>query len=166
MISEAPLFGESRNYFYNLNSKFSSFFYFKNIEAFNISYTKEDYNNKEFVLNILNENGFIILDLFPYALNKVDTQINYNSLKSKQYQKLFQIVVQSYLDKKLSLIKGKSFKDTIFIYRYKRLKEKLSGILESELVNLNLIEKGEILDTLNNNMSLDKDKLRIILNNQ
>lgn len=163
MISEAPLFGVSKNYFYNPNTNFSSFFYFKNIEAFNISYTKKEYNNKEFVLDILNENGFLILDLFPFALNKNDTQIDYNSVKQKQYQKLFQIVIQSYLNKKLLLIKSKSINETIFVYRYKRLKEKLSKILEKELVQFSLIKKGENLDTLNNNMSLDKEKLRKIL---
>lgn len=163
MISEAPLFGESKNYFYNPSTKFSSFFHFTNIEAFNISYTKKDYNNKEFVLDILNEKGFLILDLFPFALNKNDTQINYNSVKHKQYQKLFQIAVQTYLNKKLTLIKRKCINETIFVYRYKRLKEKLSGILETELVDFSLIEKDENLDTLNNNMSLDKEKLRKIV---
>lgn len=166
MISEAPLFGDSKNYFYNLNTNFSSFFYFKNIEAFNISYTKKEYNNKEFVLDILNKNGFLILDLFPLALNKSDTQINYNAVNHKQYQKLFQIVIQSYLHKKLTIIKKKCSNETVFVYRYKRLKEKLSGLLENELVKLNLIKKGDNLDTLNNNMSLDKEKLRRIIVNQ
>lgn len=163
MISEAPLFGEYQNYFYNPSTKFSSFFYFRNIEAFNISYSKNDYNNKEFVLDILNQKGFLILDLFPFALNKDFTQINYNSLKHKQYQKLFQIIIQTYLNKKLVLIKNKCKNETTFVYRYKRLKDKLSGVLEKELVRFSLIEKDENLDTLNNNMSLDKEKLRKIL---
>lgn len=166
MISEAPLFGVSENYFYNPSTRFSSFFYFKDIEVFDIAYTNEDYNNKEFVLDILNEKGFLIMDVFPFALNQNDTQINYNSIKHKQYQKLFQIVIQSYLHKKLTIIKKKCSNETVFVYRYKRLKEKLSGLLENELNKLNLIKKGDNLDTLNNNMSLDKEKLRRIIVNQ
>lgn len=166
MISEAPLFGEDKNYFYNPNSKFSSFFYFKNIDAFHIPYSKEDYNNKEFVLNNLIDKGFLILDLFPFSLNKDDTQINYNSIKHKQYQRLFHIVAQSYLNKKLHLINKKCSDETVFVYRYKRLKEKLSGVLETELVKLNLIKPEQELETLNNNMSLNTEKLRKIVNSR
>jgi len=164
MISEAPLFGKEQKYFYNPNSKFSSFFYFTNIEAFDIQYTKQDYNNKKFILDILNEKGFLILDLFPFALNKVDTQINYNSVNHKEYQKLFQINLNSYLIKKLNLVKTKCDENTTIFYRYKRLKKKLGGVLETELEKLNLIKEREDLDCVNNNMSLDKEKLnRIVL---
>lgn len=164
MISEAPLFGDKQKYFYNPNSQFSSFFYFKNIEAFNIKYSKEDYNKKEFVLEHLNQKGFLILDLYPLALNKYDTQINFNSITNKEYKFIFDELKKVYLIKKLELIKTKISEDVIFFYRYKRLKKKLGGILEEELIRLELIKKDADLDCINNNMSIDKEKLREILN--
>lgn len=164
MISEAPLFGKEQKYFYNPNSKFSSFFYFKNIEAFNVTYSKENYNNKIFVLEHLNKKGFLILDLYPLALNKHDTQINFNSVTSKEYKTIFDELKKVYLIEKLKLIKSKITSETTFFYRYKRLKKKLGGILEKELIDMNLIEKDSDLDCINNNMSIDKEKLKQIVN--
>lgn len=166
MLSEAPLFRDSQNYFYNQETAFSSFFYFKDIEAFGATYSQEQYNSKTYVLDVLKENGFIILDLFPFALNSEDTQINYNSLKKKEYAKLLDIVIKDYISTKLDLIKTKCRSETQLFYRYKRLKQKLNGKVEHELSRINLIEKGQDLETLNNNMSLDRKKLKQIIQAQ
>jgi len=159
MLSEAPLFGTNKNYFYNKETRFSSFFYFKDIEAFNVSFTENQYNDKEYALRILRDNGFMILDLFPFALNQHDTQFNFNTLNKSQYLKLFNIAVDAYLKSKLDLIKEKCDDNTVFIYRYKRLKQRLSGSLEELLEKQKFINLNTELDTLNNNMSLDREKL-------
>lgn len=163
MLSEAPLFGEKKNYFYNIDTAFSAFFYFKDIEAFDVSYSKAEYNNKDFALKTLRDNGFLILDLFPFALNQHDTQLNFNNINKNSYLKLFKIACDGYLIPKLNLVKEKCSHKTVFLYRYKRLKKRLNGYLEAELIDLDLIQKDEELDTLNNNMSMDRKKLKEIV---
>lgn len=163
LISEAPLFGPNKSYFYNPETKFSSFFYFKDIEAFDIQYQKKDYNNKQFVINALNKRGFIILDIFPYALNQNNTQLNYNTLKRSDYKELFTSNLDNYINTKLEFIKSKSSNNIVFSYRYKRLKDQLHKLWENKLVEYNFIQKNENLEALNNNMSLNKAKLKEIL---
>lgn len=165
MISEAPLFGNEKKYFYNPKSKPTSFFWFNDIKAFDIVFSKEDYNNKKFLLDKLNEKGFLILDIFPFALNKKYTQIDFRSIKSKDYQRLYKKVIHNYLIKKLNLIKIKSSCNVKTFYRYKRLKKKLGLEFEEQLIKLKLIQKDDKLKVINKNMSIDKEKLRKLVSN-
>jgi len=165
MISEAPLFGKNKNYFYNLDTKFSSFFNFNDIiEVLDIQCEKEDYNNKEFAINALNKKGFLILDIFPFALNPEITELNFKNLKKNDYQVLFGNNLETYIEDKLQLIKSKSNEKIVFAYRYKRLRNNVHELLKRKIIQHGLIQSTEPLEALNNNMSLDRKKLKEIIN--
>src|SRR5579859_6259829 len=69
MLSEAPLFGSNRRYFYNAVTPFGAFFHFRDAEAILGQDFAKGRTGKEFLLAELARAGFIILDLFPFALN-------------------------------------------------------------------------------------------------
>ncbi len=70
MLSEAPLFGSNRRYFYNAATPFGAFFHFRDAEAILGDCFAKERTGKEFLLAELARAGFVILDLFPFALNQ------------------------------------------------------------------------------------------------
>lgn len=86
MLSEAPLFGHDKCYFYNPAACFTSFFHFNDAEAILGEGFANDRDfggheeKKLFLLSRLAETGFVVLDLFPFALNEKHTQILYASV--------------------------------------------------------------------------------------
>ncbi|MDD3793442.1 MAG: hypothetical protein PHI37_01400 [Candidatus Gracilibacteria bacterium] len=148
MISEAPLYGEKFQYFYNTKTIFKSFFRFTDIvDVFDKKEKKGDniIKDKEFVIETLNENGFVILDLFPFAFNKNDTgEINYNKISKINIKKLFELSYEIVLKEKLETILENGNKP-IFFFRYKRLKDKLGlELLEKLKIQLSDIKEDDI----------------------
>ena len=133
MLSEAPLFGENKNYFYNPDTAPSSFFQFDDAKAV----AGDDFarskkfecarEKKQFLIDAVTSNGFLILDLFPYALNE-GTALNYDVGK-KIYCNIFRETIADHLCIKLDLIKEacKCSNPPLFLYRYKRLKDRLDN---------------------------------------
>ena len=168
MISESPLFGDTQKYIYNVNTPPSSFFYFQDIKAFpnceNIMQPITIREQKKIMLNEFKKNGFLILDIFPFALNQKDTIINYRQMNIALYRQLLKITTESYLIPKLKLCLEKSNEYTHFIYRYKRLFNKTENHFEKVLNQI--ASKEYKIDTINGrNMSLDRDKLKRLLKN-
>jgi len=168
MISESPLFGDIQKYIYNINTRPSSFFYFQDIQAFpnceNIIQPTTIQEQKKIMLETFQKNGFLILDIFPFALNQKDTVINYRQMNITLYKQLLKIVTDNYLIPKLTLCLEKSSKQTHFIYRYKKLFDKTENYFESVLNNISLKEIQYKIDTINGtNMSLDRNKLKELL---
>ena len=82
IIGEAPLWGKNEeNYIYNPNTNNSQFFYRGDIDKI-IGYEP---NNKTEFLNILAKLGILIIDVSPYALNGIDTQLTYQHLRNLNY---------------------------------------------------------------------------------
>ncbi len=104
MLSEAPLFGTDRRYFYNACTPFGGFFHFQDAQAILGHDFAKGRTDKEFLLAALAGAGFILLDLFPFALNKDDTQsITYRRMPAGCYRDLFQHTAPFYFDRKRDL---------------------------------------------------------------
>ena len=86
LLSEAPLFGSNSRYFYNAATPFGAFFHFRDAEAILGRGFAKERVSKEFLLAELARAGFIILDLFPFALNKDDTpSVTYRKMSVSRY---------------------------------------------------------------------------------
>src|SRR5882757_4731973 len=132
MLSEAPQFGPHKRYFYNTATPFSSFFYFQDAEAILGHDFAKGRTGKQFLFPELARAGFIILDLFPFALNKDDTpSITYGEMSPRRYRELFQRTASSYFDRKRDLILQHG--SPLFLFRYKRLKDELGALFDVEL---------------------------------
>lgn len=168
MISESPLFGDIQRYIYNPNTPTSVFFHFKDLEAFledgqKIKRPKTAQEKKKIMFEYFCKNGFIILDIFPFALNPNHTKIHYRKMSKKLYHQLLKITTENYLIPKLKLCLDKSDEYTHYVYRYKRLFEKTENHFE-EILN-QISSKKYKIDSINSaNMSLDRDKLKRLLN--
>jgi len=165
MLSEAPLFGEKQTYLYNPNSKPTAFFYFQDLQAFptfnNIDISpKFSHHKKILMFEHFIKNDFLILDIFPFALNSKDTAINYKKMSKKLYNDLLLSTAESYLIPKLNYCLKKMSHTPCFIYRYKRLFSKTGNHMDHILSALYHGGKNYILNTVNGtNMSLDRKKL-------
>ena len=130
MISEAPLWGDKKNYIYNPISKNTQFFYRKDLEAI----LNKPIPNKEIFIEELNQLGLIILDVLPFALSEAKTNLNYNMLSKNDYIQLIELTSPFHLNKKDSLIQKKKKGSIIYFYRYEKTKKDYEEIIESKLV--------------------------------
>ncbi len=171
MISESPLFGNLENYIYNADTPPSAFFHFNDLEVFlhtgqTIEKPEEAYKQKQIMLDLFCKNGFLILDIFPFALNPKHTKLNYRNMSSDLYLQLLETTTKHYLMPKLELCLNKVNKDIFFLYRYKRLFDKTENHFEKILDRLLCKSKKYKIDAINStNMSLDRKKLKKILDN-
>lgn len=169
MISESPLFGDIQRYIYNPNTPASVFFHFKDLEAFledgqTIKKPKIVQEQKRVMFEYFQKNGFITLDIFPFALNPKHTKIHYRKMSKKLYYQLLKVTAENYLIPKLKLCLAKSDEHTHYVYRYKRLFDKTENHFENVLNNISSKDTNHKIDTINGtNMSLDRNKLRELL---
>lgn len=166
MISEAPLFGDSERYIYNINTAPSSFFYYNNLLCFpsvtSLKKTNSKIEKKKIMFDVFSKNGFLIFDLFPYALNPQDTKINYRNIPSQLYNELLTYCVDSYLLPKLKMCINKMHPKTQIFYRYQRVYENSGRIFEN-LLQDNCSYEFKIESISGNNIPLDQEKLKLIL---
>jgi hypothetical protein len=157
MLAEAPQFGPDERYFYNTTTPFSSFFYFQDAEAILGRDFAKGHTGKRFLLQELARAGFIILDLFPFALNKDDTPSITYKMSARRYQELFQRTAGRYFDRKRDQIL--QLGSPLFLFRYGRMKDSLGALVDAELAKRNI---GPTQSVGGTNMSLDREKLRQI----
>ena len=135
MLSEAPLWGGTKSYLYNPETKFTQFFYRNDLAKA----TGCELNDKLDFLAKLREIGFIILDLSPYALNTNDTSINYRSISANDYCQLVSESRPSFFEKKLKIIKPKLSESAQFFFRYTRVQKLFDRSITDLLRDTNLI---------------------------
>jgi len=108
MLSEAPLFGAEASYIYNPLTRPTVFFRISDAEAILDPEFPRDRSDKQLPLPELAQAGFVILDVFPFALNELDTpSITYRcksgrpcrKLSDKNYQHLFESTAPLYFDR-------------------------------------------------------------------
>lgn len=163
LISESPLFGKEENYIYNTNTPPSSFFRFNDIKFLpNFVQFKQTPNTneekKEIMINQFIKSGVIVLDIFPFPLNKKDTIINYQNMSKKFYNDILDYTKDSYLIPKLKLCLDKTHNNSYFLYRYKRLYDKTDNHLENVLKEIG--RDNYKIDTIHsNNIPIDRNKL-------
>jgi hypothetical protein len=156
LLSEAPLFGSNRRYFYNAATPFGAFFHFGDAEAIlGYGFAKER-TGKEFLLAELARAGFMILDLFPFALNKDDTpSITYRNMSASRYRQLFQRTASLYFDRKRDLILERG--RPLFMFRYEATRRALGDLVNAELAKRNIAPAQSVAGA---NMPLDRERLR------
>jgi hypothetical protein len=156
LLSEAPLFGNSRRYFYNAATPFGAFFHLRDAEAILGSGFAKERTGKEFILTELARAGFIILDLFPFALNPDDTpSVTYRKMSPNRYRRLFQCTAPLYFDRKRDVILQRG--QPIFLFRYGATSRALGDLVNVELAKGGI---GPALSVGGTNMPLDREKLR------
>ena len=129
-------------------------------------------SSKQSFINKLNEIGFLIIDISPFALNK-NTKVNYKEnlpqskkLTSKQYKKLVSDTIPYYFIQKLRLAKKKiTINKTIVIFRYVRVENAFQDILANALISEEIIKaKTDIKNIFRNGGGIDvANKLRPII---
>ena len=171
LLGEAPFCSDK--YFYNESAPLTSFFRHRitkdmKVESFP---SKKD---KSKLFECLRENGFIILDLFPYAFNP-KTAVGYRKSKEseKQYilsekdcRIIYERTSEVFLRPKLMKIKELSCDNSTFCRRYKAhdfIDDCLSELLRSVGFNN---ESSSIKCCGSKNVPLDKKELDKLLANQ
>lgn len=161
LFSEAPLFGDEKAYIYNPDYGFTAFFHFNDLKAVFNNGLQNDFSTKtekkKYFINKLNEAGILILDIFPFAFNpKITTGINYQSMSTRLYSKIFETTMEHFLSIKLSSIRPKINDKTIFAVRYKKLLTKTGPLIKIALDKIGLKNKS-IISLNGSNMSMDRD---------
>ncbi len=168
LIAEAPLWGESKSYIYNTGTPFTQFFYKSDLEkAFGIRLCC-----KKSFLEKINEIGFLIIDISPFALNN-KTKINYNEqtkvskkISPKNYKKLVSSTMPFYFEKKLELIKSKLCENKpVVFFRYSRVQKSFENILRDSLKNHGLIDENTSISNIGmNGGGINVEELKKIIN--
>jgi hypothetical protein len=156
MLSEAPLFGGNRQYFYSATTAFGAFFYFRDAESILSHGIAKGRAGKEFLLAELARAGFIILDLFPFALNQTDTpSITYRKMPAGRYRQLFQRTSSLYFDRKRDIVLQRG--RPLFMFRYRSMNRVLGDLVNAELAKRGIAQALSVGGT---NMPLDRERLR------
>jgi hypothetical protein len=128
MVSEAPKWGEKRNYIYNTKSINTQFFYLSDLEAV----LKKKIPNKEIFIEELTQIGLIVLDVLPFALNKKITKLNYDQFSRMEYGQLIESTSKFHLDKKIGMIQKRTSNPNVF-YRYRYVQDVFDDIIRSKM---------------------------------
>lgn len=160
MFSEAPLWGNIEKYVYNPSINNSQFFYRSDLEYS----LNERINSKIDFINKLNEIGFIIIDISPYALNEKDTIINYRDISIYDYRQLLKETIPLYLSEKLDLVKKKKNKFVKYFFRYSRVREAFNDLISDILIDKKLIQTAsDVLDISQSGGGINRMKLKGII---
>jgi hypothetical protein len=156
MLGEAPQFGPGARYFYNVNAPFSAFLHFKDANAILGDGFARGRADKRFLHAELARAGFIIMDLFPFALNENDTpSIYWSKMSDSLHRELFQRTAPVYFDRKRDLVLQRG--SPLFLFRYQRQHRILGDLVNAEL-SKRQIGPSECVG--GSNMPLDRKKLQ------
>ena len=171
MLSEAPLWGNPGKYIYNPIIKNCSSFFWCSVLLYALNQKglvpMTNLKTNADLVDELNSLGFLIVDVSPFALNKVYTSINYPQLSRRQGNNYFNLIdptLKVFFDDKLKKIIPKIPEEGVKIfYRYKRVENCLRNSINT-LLSIN----GLSIYTPVNNIflqggSIDKNKLAKII---
>lgn len=160
MFSEAPLWGKVHKYVYNANINNSQFFYRSDLEfALN-----NCINSKGEFIDRLNEIGFIVVDISPFALNENDTIINYRGIPIEDYRQLLKETIPFYLAEKIDFVEKKKNNYVKYFFRYGRVRDAFNDLISELLIKRKLIKNAnEILDISQNGGGINRIKLKEII---
>ncbi len=127
ILGEAPLYGANKRYIYSETGTPSSFLWPSDFPA----YDKSQHGaGKTALWALLAENNMIVVDLFPYALNKNDTKsLTYRDVHRKGYLSFYRQVFRNFTAPKIDDIRSENPGVSILV-RYKRILENISPILQ------------------------------------
>lgn len=159
LFSEAPLWQDKRNYFYNQEARLTQFLY-KNDVAIPLG---RDIKDKEELLEVMREIGFLILDCTPLALAEEFTSITYQSISRKAYNLIMRTMIHEFLAVKLQAVLSKSSTDVKLLFRYKRVQEALQDLISVELEMLG-IKQPAFVNIGQQGGGVDRTVMKNILN--
>jgi hypothetical protein len=157
MLAESPHFGIDERYFCNTATPFSSFYCSDDAESILSRGFANGRTDKQFLLAELARTGFIILDIFPFPVNRDDTpSVTYEKLRGRRrrYRELLQRTSSLYFNKKRDLVLQHG--SPCFMFRFGHMKRTLGGLVDAELAKRNIGPAQSIGGT---NMPLDRGKL-------
>ncbi len=165
LLSEAPLYGVEKSYIYNPTTPMTAFFHFNDLQALVPGVCSETLPTsvqakKLLMIELLRERGVIVLDVLPYALNKVSTRIGYRELRKSEYVDLLARSIPDFLEPKLAAIREKQQLSPTFAYRYRKLEKDTGEIVASAINRASFAYRREDISVIGGtNMSLDRGKL-------
>lgn len=161
MIAEAPLWGKSKSYIYNTETKFTQFFFKSDLEYV----LKAPIKDKVDFIRRCNEIGLLIIDISPFTLNPTDTTINYRTIGKSQYLELVKNTIPFFFEEKLKAIAPQKANKIKVFFRYARVKLIFEDLISSVLIKHNFIQnKEEISEISQQGGSIDKAKFDKIIN--
>ena len=169
MIAEAPLWGAKESYIYNPGTPNTQFFYKNDLESVldNIAIC-----DKRSFITKCNEIGLLVVDISPFALNAINTIINYNrksqnnpyGITKSEYNQLIKETLPFFFESKIQVIVPKISVNIKVFFRYARVKKALQSIVSDTLINNGLIQsQSDILEISNPAGGIDRYKLGSII---
>lgn len=153
LLSEAPLFGDRETYIYNPNVGVTSFFNYKNYAEVFGSYgpplpsSGSAKDRKQALLAALRQLGVLILDLFPFSLNK-ETALNYSKLTAAERTELFLATASYHFSRKMKYVLEKTTPRTLFVFRYCRVRDACVALVRSEMARLGINPDRVVLSSV------------------
>lgn len=151
LLGESPV---TDKYIYNEAKPLTVFFHHRLVPR--VKSVK--YRDKAFLLPLLRESGFLVLDVFPFALSE-RTALSYPGRIDSVFNWVFEALLDRYLLPKLELIRTKAIPSVQFAWRYKKHRA-LSDRLGARLKGCGLLSSREQIGCVgSSNMPIDANAL-------
>jgi hypothetical protein len=164
LISEAPLWGLNKKYFYNEKITQSQFYYASDLDKI----YDQQITSKKQLIQAFNHLGIIILDISPFPFNPNITALNYrrNYPLSKKisfldYNKIITETSEYHLLRKFNLILIKS-NNLKFLFRYARVK-KFNKILKGIFNKADITFNRKTFDIWQKGGGVNRELLKLAL---
>lgn len=119
------------------------------------------YRDKAILLPLLREAGFLVLDVFPFALSE-RTALSYPGRLDSSFEWAFETLLERYLLPKLELIRAKAIAPVQFAWRYRK-HQGLSDLLLTRLREVGLLSSRDQIGCVgSSNMPIDTKALECL----
>jgi hypothetical protein len=153
ILGEAPLYGADKKYIYSENGEPSTFLRPSDFPTYDES---RHGSGKKALSTLLAENKMIVVDLFPYALNRKDTpSLVYKDVRKSKYSSLYRQIFINFTALKIKEIRAEN-PDVSILVRYKRLLAHVAPALE-EMGFADSAERGGYIGINSSNMWINKN---------
>ena len=158
MLGEAPLYGTSKSYIYNPNSKITSF-----LRPTDFPGVETNSNGKYSLLNLLQAHRIAVVDLLPFALPiPGQPDFTYRSMPNVIYKKLLRNCFHNYSFHKITHLTSKNV-NAKFLIRYKSFETHgLREIIEAKYKENDGFSPA-FYDIYSRNHPVDRIKFRSVL---
>jgi len=95
-------------------------------------------DRKRALLDALRQLGVLILDLFPFSLNK-ETALSYSKLTAAERTELFQATASYHFCRKMKSVLEKTTPRTLFVFGYCCVRDACAALVRSEMARLGSI---------------------------
>lgn len=158
ILGEAPLYGASKSYVYNPNSKVTSF-----LRPTDFPGVETNSDGKNSLLNLLQTYGIVVVDLLPFALPcPGQPNLTYRSMPHVLYKRLIHLCFLNYSFHKITYLTSKNA-NAKFLIRYKSFeKNGLRDVVQARCLENNKITPA-FYDIYSHNHPVDRSKFHSVL---